>query len=46
MAMIEINSITKHYRTIEALKGVSLCVQEGTIFGFLAQIPVLIISRI
>ncbi|NLE15118.1 MAG: ABC transporter ATP-binding protein [Spirochaetales bacterium] len=35
MAMIEINSITKHYRTIEALKGVSLCVQEGTIFGFL-----------
>ena len=35
MAMIEIDRIVKRYRSVEALKGVSLSVHQGTVFGFL-----------
>ena len=35
MAMIEIENISKRYRSVDALKGVSFSVQQGTVFGFL-----------
>lgn len=35
MAMIELDSISKRYRTVQALKNVSLSVREGSVFGFL-----------
>ncbi len=35
MAMIEVDHITKRYREVDALKGVSLSVRQGTVFGFL-----------
>ncbi len=35
MAIIEINEIRKQYKTVHALTGVSLHVEEGTVFGFL-----------
>jgi len=35
MAMIEVDSISKRYRTVQASKNVSLSVDEGSVFGFL-----------
>jgi len=35
MAMIEMNHITKRYREVDALKGISLSVGQGAVFGFL-----------
>ncbi|WP_422480708.1 ABC transporter ATP-binding protein [Pleomorphochaeta sp. DL1XJH-081] len=35
MAIIEINNLKKRYGTVLALDGVSLSVDEGTVFGFL-----------
>lgn len=32
--MIEIRDLTKHYGTFEALKGISLDIDKGTVFGF------------
>src|SRR5439155_17079128 len=36
-AVIETHNLAKHYGRIEALKGVSLGVQKGEIFGLLGQ---------
>lgn len=35
MAMIEIVNIAKRYHAVDALKGISFSVQQGTVFGFL-----------
>lgn len=32
--MIEIRDLSKHYGTFEALKGISLDIEKGTVFGF------------
>ena len=37
MAMIEVSSISKCYRTVEALKKVTLSVDSNCVFGFLGQ---------
>ncbi len=35
MAIVEIHDIRKQYGPVQALDGVSLSVEEGTVFGFL-----------
>ena len=35
MAIIEVHDITKHFGDVAALRGVSLQVEEGVVFGFL-----------
>ena len=35
MTILELNNITKHYKTVTALNNVSLIVPEGSVYGIL-----------
>jgi ABC-2 type transport system ATP-binding protein len=37
MPVIEINGLVKHYKNVHALKGISLAVEEGEIYGLLGR---------